>query len=249
MNDCWNPWHGCHKYSEGCQNCYVYRRDESVGRDASLVVRNQEFDLPVRTRRGGGYLIPANTRLYTCMTSDFFVADADEWRSEAWRMMRLRRDVQFFIITKRILRAESCLPPDWGRGYPNVALCCTVESPKQAALRLPVFCEFPCAEKYLACEPLLGPVDLSPWLDKRFTLLVAGGESGPDAKVCRYEWVLSLREQCRAAGVAFHFKQTGAQFYKDGRVYHIPRRLQHEQARKANIDLSAAPLSEQNSEK
>ena len=41
--------------------------------------------------------------------------------------------------------------------------------------------------------------------------------------------------RCR---VPFHFKQTGAVFVKDGRTYHVPRRLQMEQAAKASIDLS-----------
>ncbi|NLN07122.1 MAG: hypothetical protein GX167_05830, partial [Firmicutes bacterium] len=45
------------------------------------------------------------------------------------------------------------------------------------------------------------------------------------------------REQCRRAGVPFYFKQTGAVFRKDGRIYRIPRRLQHAQAHKAGIDL------------
>ena len=47
----WNPWHGCRKISAGCLNCYVYRRDESVGRDASAVVKTADFDLPVRRDR------------------------------------------------------------------------------------------------------------------------------------------------------------------------------------------------------
>ncbi|MGM9639147.1 MAG: DUF5131 family protein, partial [Butyricicoccaceae bacterium] len=51
----WNPWHGCHKISAGCLNCYVYRIDARHGRDASQVVRNQVFDLPLRRTREGGW--------------------------------------------------------------------------------------------------------------------------------------------------------------------------------------------------
>ena len=47
----WNPWHGCHKISPGCLHCYVYRRDESVGRDASVVAKTADFDLPIRRGR------------------------------------------------------------------------------------------------------------------------------------------------------------------------------------------------------
>ena len=69
----WNPWHGCRKYSEGCLNCYVYRRDASVGRDASIVARTKDFDLPLRRRRDGGFAIPPGAHVYACLTSDFFL--------------------------------------------------------------------------------------------------------------------------------------------------------------------------------
>ena len=69
----------------------------------------------------------------------------------------------------------------------------------------------------------------------------AGGESGDGARVCDYDWVLDIREQCRRTGVAFHFKQTGLHFRKDGHLYTIPRPLQQPQAQKAGIDLEASP--------
>lgn len=68
----WNPWHGCHKYSAGCQNCYVYRRDSSIGKDASEITKNRDFDLPIRQARNGSYKIPDGSTIFTCMTSDFF---------------------------------------------------------------------------------------------------------------------------------------------------------------------------------
>ena len=53
MNDIWNPWHGCHKISPGCANCYVYRRDESIGKDASVVAKTGDYALRIkRTDRG-----------------------------------------------------------------------------------------------------------------------------------------------------------------------------------------------------
>ncbi len=67
-----------------------------------------------------------------------------------------------------------------------------------------------------------------------------GGESGKDARLCDYDWVLDIRDQCVEARVPFHFKQTGARFRKDGRVYFVPRRIQSSQARRAGIDYSPA---------
>ena len=51
----WNPWHGCRRISAGCLHCYVYRRDEAVGRDASAVVKTSSFDLPVQRARHWAY--------------------------------------------------------------------------------------------------------------------------------------------------------------------------------------------------
>ena len=67
--------------------------------------------------------------------------------------------------------------------------------------------------------------------------VICGGESGPDARLCSYSWILSARRQCAEAGVAFRFKQTGARFEKGGRIYAVPRSLQLAQARKAGIDF------------
>lgn len=45
----WNPWHGCHKCSEGCQNCYAYFLDKRYGRDTNEVVKNKSgFNLPIK---------------------------------------------------------------------------------------------------------------------------------------------------------------------------------------------------------
>ncbi len=236
-SEIWNPWHGCVKYSEGCQNCYVYRRDASVGRDTSQARRTKDFDLPLRRRRDGGFRLPSGAHVYACMTSDFFLPEADAWRAEAWRCIRLRADVSFSIITKRILRMADCLPPDWGDGYENVEIGVTCENQRRASERMEAFLRLPILRRFVICEPLLGPVNLSEWLDQRVAQVVVGGESGPNARELRYEWVLDLREQCRRAGVGFHFKQTGANFVKDGRRYRVERRLQTPQAKKAGIDL------------
>ena len=232
----WNPWHGCHKISEGCQHCYVYRIDAEYGRDSSQVYRTGEFTLPIQKNRKGDYKIPSGETVYTCFTSDFLLKDADAWRPQAWDMIRARQDLQFFFVTKRIARFGECLPFDWGSGWEHVFICCTVENQKQAEIRLPIFLQAPIRHKSIICEPLLGEINLAPWLCSQIESVSVGGESGPDARMCRYEWVQSIARQCREKGVAFHFRQTGALFEKDGRVYRIPRKLQSAQAKKAGLD-------------
>lgn len=232
----WNPWHGCHKISEGCLHCYVYRMDAEYGRDSSHVAKTGEFRLPIQKNRKGEYKIPSGEMVYTCFTSDFLLEEADLWRPQAWDMIRARQDLQFLFVTKRIARFEQCVPPDWGEGWEHVHICCTVESQRQAAARLPVFLSAPIRHKSIICEPLLEEIDLTPWLCREIESVSVGGESGPDARVCRYRWVQSLSRQCREKEVPFHFRQTGAVFEKDGRFYRIPRKLQSSQAKKAELD-------------
>lgn len=234
----WNLWHGCQKISAGCLNCYVYRIDKSHSKTDSFIVRkNEDFDLPLRKDRSGNYkLKPSDEPVFTCMTSDFFVEDADIWRPDAWKMIKQRQDLHFFIITKRIHRAEKQLPPDWGDGYDNVTICCTTENQKMADFRLPIFKALPIKHRQIACEPLLEQLDIEKYLDG-IESVVAGGESGLEARLCKFEWILSLREQCLRQKCGFYFKQTGANFEKDGKVYKIPRKMQHPQAAKANLNL------------
>ncbi|MEA4913321.1 MAG: DUF5131 family protein [Christensenella sp.] len=232
----WNPWHGCHKTSAGCAHCYVYRMDDKHGKDASIVTKTSGFYLPIAHARDGSYKVPPGSQIATCFTSDFLLEDADAWRGEAWRMMRERSDCEFFFITKRMTRFLQCIPEDWGEGYPNVTICCTVENQAKVDERLPIFHDAPIARKLIVCEPLLERLDLSAYLGDWVDSVSVGGESGNEARVCDYDWVLEIRRQCMEANVPFCFRQTGANFVKDGRHYQIKRSLQHSQARKANIN-------------
>lgn len=232
----WNPWHGCHKISTGCQNCYVYRIDSRYGKDSSIVTKTSSYDLPLKRKRYGEYKLSGDEIVYTCFTSDFFLEDADEWRPRVWEMIRIRSDLHFFIVTKRIHRFHRGLPDDWGNGNENVTICCTVENQDRADFRLPIFLAEPIQHKKIICEPLLEAINLVPYLTDEIEEVSVGGESGSKARICKYEWVLEIRKQCLQAGIPFSFRQTGARLEKNGKVYSIPRKLQHSQAKKANIN-------------
>ena len=206
----WNPWHGCTKYSAGCQNCYVYRIDATHGHNSTTVQKTAAFSLPMQRTRGGTLkLQPTGEPVYTCLSSDFFLPDADNWRPDIWAMIRFRSDLHFFIITKRLLRVAACLPPDWRTGYPNVTICCTTENQQAADERLPVLLQLPIAKKEIICEPLLTPIQLQPYLQPQISRVTVGGESGEQARLCRWEWVTSLAAQCRAANRPGRFLKKG----------------------------------------
>ena len=234
----WNPWHGCTKISPGCKYCYVYRQDEMYGSNiaSSICRKTNAFYLPVKKKRDRSYKIPSGKIVFTCFTSDFLLKDADEWRPECWQMIKERKDLWFYFFTKRIDRLEECLPKDWGDGYDNVIIGCTVENQDRADYRLPIFNELPIKHKSIIVSPLLEYVDISPYLNEQIEEVAVGGESGVNARPCNYDWILDLRRQCMEKDVAFRFHQTGAFFKKDGKMYRVKRRYQIEQAMKAGID-------------
>ena len=238
----WNPWHGCTKISPGCKYCYVSRQDEMYGasENSSICRKTAAFDLPLKKKRDGSFKIPTGKMVFTCFTSDFLLEDADDWREECWRMIRIRNDCTFYFFTKRIDRMEKCLPKDWGEGYDNVIVGCTVENQAMADYRLPIFLSLPLKHRTVTVSPLLERLDLSPYLDQRIDEVTVGGESGVHARPCDYDWVLFLRSQCVERQIPFRFHQTGARFIKDGKCYRIKRPFQISQAAKANIDYLIA---------
>lgn len=235
----WNPWHGCTKISAGCKYCYVYRQDEMYGCEigSNVARKTAAFDLPIKRKRDKTYKIPSGKIVFTCFTSDFFLKDADEWRPECWRMIKERSDCMFFFFTKRIDRFPECIPPDWGDGYPNVLIGCTIENQAMADYRLPIFLKAPIKHKILAVAPLLEQINLLPYLDETIEEVSVGGESGVNARPCHYDWILDIRRQCVEKNVPFRFHQTGAYFVKDGKTYRILRKFQLSQAHKANINF------------
>lgn len=232
----WNLIHGCHRKSEGCRHCYVFARDAEHGIDTNLVRKTTTFSLPLKRNRLGEWKIPPGVMVMTCFSSDFFIEEMDRWRNEAWQMMLQRRDLWFYMVTKRPERITACLPECWEQLRERIYVCCTMENQRRADERLPLLKAAPLMHREIIIEPMLGPVDFHGQLECVEGVTV-GGESGMQARACRYEWVLDVRRQCSEASVGFHFMQTGANFYKDGRNYRLHHRQQMWQAAKANIDI------------
>lgn len=203
-------------------------------------------------------------RIFVNAQSDLFHKDVpDEFIARVWAVMALAPRHTFQILTKRHGRMRSLLAsPDFHasvsrkvRGHvtlrpldghgdeaarwplPNVWLGVSVEDQQRADLRIPALLDTPAAVRWLSCEPLLGPVDLTHmdverhsesmyWINaltgrnrdmgrpcrdvESIDWVVVGGESGPGSRPMHPEWARSLRDQCQVAGVPFLFKQAGS---------------------------------------
>jgi hypothetical protein len=92
----------------------------------------------------------------------------------------------------------------------NAWIGTTVENQEWADKRIKWLLRIPADVRFLSCEPLLGPIDLSAICpDDRLDWVIAGGESGPKARPSHPDWFRSLRDQCQSAGVPYFFKQHG----------------------------------------
>lgn len=232
----WNPWRGCHQYSEGCKYCYIHKGDRKRNVDTNQIVKTDKFHAPIDKTKNGAYKMKSGQTVYLCFSSDFLIEEADEWRTECWKMIRERSDLQFLFLTKRIERFMQCIPDDWNDGYNHVTVGCTIENQEMAEYRLSIFNKLPIKHKNIICQPLIEKISIEQYLSD-IELVVVGGESDKYARPLDYDWVLSLREQCLKNQVSFEFRQCGTYFKKDGITYTLKTKDLCSQARKANISF------------
>ena len=233
----WNPWRGCRRCSDGCLHCYIHKGDAKHGIDTGSIVQTKDFYKPIARLKNGAWKMKSGL-VYLCFSTDFLIEEADPWRAECWEMIRSRPDCTFLFLTKRIERFMDYIPEDWGDGWDNVTVGCTVENQKRANERLRIFSSLPIKHKNIICQPMISAIDLEQHLPG-VDLVVAGGESDRFARPMDYDWVLSLREQCIRQNVSFEFRQCGTHFIKDGREYTLQKKDLCSQARKANIHYHA----------
>jgi protein gp37 len=223
----------------------MYFLDSKRGMDGSRVFRTQSgFSYPLQKGRDGRYKIRSGELIRVCMSSDFFLDEADAWREEAWRMIKARSDVKFFLLTKRPERVREALPSDWGDGWENVFFNVTCENQQRADERIPLLLELPFKYKGIMTAPLIGSIEIGKYLATgQIEQVIAGGENYDGARPCNFDWVKSLSEQCRTHDVTFCFIETGTEFIKDGKRYCIPsKRTQSEMACKAGVNHIGQPM-------
>lgn len=206
----WNPWTGCNKVSAGCKFCYMEDIEIKQGRNPKLVKRTSKmiWDKPLK--------IKEPSIIFTCSMSDFFHEDADDWRNEAWEIIKLTPQHTYLILTKRPERIMDCLPKDWCReSYKHVWLGTTVED-NNAIDRISILKNIPCEVRFISFEPLLEDILLSPDDLKGIHWGIIGGESGkykngtvPLFRESKPEWFRNLRDKLKEAGIAVWFKQAG----------------------------------------
>jgi protein gp37 len=221
-DDTWNPTTGCTRVSAGCDHCYAFLSHDRrhIAWKRGWETAPAQYHLPfsrvqLLEDRLYGKLSPLRKRqprrYFVDSMSDLFHEDVpDDYLRRVFEVMRQARRHTFQILTKRPERMR-----DWTRAHqpeplPNVWLGTSVEDQAAADTRIPLLLDTPAAVRFLSCEPLLGPVDLDPWLSG-LDWIILGGESGPHARAMATEWLDFLIAQCRQApDIAVFVKQLGS---------------------------------------
>lgn len=212
----WNPVTGCSKVSQGCKHCYAERIAERFWGErpfTAVQCHPERLAHPKSIRKGSMFFVNS--------MSDLFHPDVpDEFIGEVFDVMRECPQHTFQVLTKRSERlAQIAHRLTWA---PNVWMGVSVEDVRVSE-RINDLRAVPAAVRFLSLEPLIGPLERLDLTGIHW--VIVGGESGPGARPMKAAWVKSIRQQCRAAGVPFFFKQWGGVFKKqrgrelEGRTY------------------------------
>jgi protein gp37 len=214
-NHTFNPWWGCTKVSAACKHCYAEAWAKRVGQDVWGPSADRRFfgekhwSEPIQWD-SEARVTGQRRRVFCASMADVFEdrRELDAWREKLWRLIDATPHLDWLLLTKRPETVIRLIP--WSAHWPhNVWLGTTVEHQEAADARLLHLARLPAIIRFVSAEPLLGSLDLSPWLRSTIDWVITGGESGPKARPSSPSWFRDLLRQCRDAGVPFHFKQWG----------------------------------------
>lgn len=179
-----------------------------------------------------GFVKPERPRVFCASLADVFDnAVPDAWRMDLFSLIAKTPYLDWLLVTKRVGNVMRMCSGD-GLMFDMIAdrvwLGVTICNQEEADRDIPKLMQIPAKVRWLSMEPLLGPVDLSQWLDiiqyedgaawmrrnighlhDMLDWVVVGGESGPHARPMNPDWAYELCDQCDAADVPFLFKQWG----------------------------------------
>lgn len=206
----WNPVRGCKKISPGCKHCYAETFAERF-RGVKGHPYEQGFDLRlVPEKLTEPFSWRSQKLVFVNSMSDLFQDGVPDSYAEAVSRVMVQANWHTYqVLTKRSDRLKQLLNAQlrFAAEQRHIWWGVSVENRKHGLPRIEDLRRSAARVRFLSIEPLLedlGEFDLS-----GIDWVIVGGESGPGARPIRKEWVLSIREQCKAARVPFFFKQWG----------------------------------------
>ena len=214
----WNPVTGCDPVSEGCRNCYAKRFAKRL---QAMGLRKYRNGFQVTVHPGPAFVEPIKIKkpkkIFVCSMSDLFhPAVPGNVHKNILEVITQTPRHTYFILTKRPER----IPDSWAKMHPdNLWMGVSVENQKRADERIPTLVQKVKKNRFISCEPILGYIDLEQSAYKAGLLpeseglgvdwVIAGGETGPGARLTSPHWIINLYHQCKTYNVPFFFKQWG----------------------------------------
>jgi len=212
----WNPVTGCTKITAGCDNCYAERFAERwrgtpnhpFENGFDLTLRPERLHQPTRWKRGRMIFVNSMSDLFhKGVPKQFVDAVFDTMELADWHVYQ--------VLTKRSSRMRDYLLARYRDRLPptHIWMGVSVED-ANGAVRIQHLRAAPAAVRFLSVEPLIGPVGPVDLSDIHW--VIAGGESGPGARILHIDWAREIRDECARQSVSFFFKQWGGFRPKSG---------------------------------
>jgi protein gp37 len=222
-----NPWWGCARVSPACENCYaetfatVRQKLPIWGvKSPRRFFGDKHWNEPLKWDRDAK-AEGVRARVFCASMADVGESrdDLKVWKAKLAQLVDKTPNLDWLFLTKRpenLGELLSLMWPDRTTWPGNIWLGATVENQKYADIRIPLLARYGASAvvRFLSMEPLLGGVDLGPYL-KDIDWVILGGESGIGARPSNTDWFRSLRDQADRAGIPVNFKQFG-EFGPDG---------------------------------
>ena len=204
-----NPVTGCDPISPGCAHCYAKRMAQRLAGRFGYP-KNEPFRVTFHPER---LALPKTwknpCRIFLNSMGDWMHYDVkDSWIEQIWSMVNNNPQHTFITLTKRPGRLVKFFG-DAKYPLPNFWHGISAENQSTYEERCHHLLQVGAAVRFISYEPLLGPITIPADTLKQLDWVIAGGETGPGARECEVEWIGSLWEQAREAGIPFFFKQWG----------------------------------------
>lgn len=244
----WQLVEGCTPVSEGCDNCWSLVKEKRFRKECGIVFHTKRLPRPLVRKKPASYAIwndlfheevpfelihAAFAVMALCPQHIFFVLTKRPERMKEYfeiddmdRKFNLIRNWTYSIIPEQYKKDIANIGK---HPLSNVILGATAENQEQADKRIPILLQIPAARRFVSIEPMLGPVSFKdvPGFNRltsenlnriRKFWVVVGSESGPGRRECKEEWVESIIDQCKIAGVPVFVKQ----LHRDGKLVKMP---------------------------
>lgn len=208
----YNPITGCTKISPSCDNCYAERMSHRLkGRFGypkddpfRVTFHPDKLEQPLKWKKP--------RTIFICSMGDIFHEEVQiDWIEKIFDVIFKTPQHTYLLLTKR---PENI----YLKTFPNEDIEClqnlwvgvTVENQEMADKRIPELIKQTSGkyELFVSCEPLLGSVDLSPWIDQ-IDWVIVGGETGTNARAINMYDFFSIDALCDKTRTPYFFKSWG----------------------------------------